>query len=110
MDIKRIEKIDSNKMYKVYDLWPRIARKQYELNAEQVDFENISHIVVAGMGGAGAIGDIFARAQHCLGPKQTYGIQMPSPQGISGGRNMSQVASGQVLLRPKPRSHGRAFS
>ena len=47
-------------MYKVYDLWPKIAREQYEMNTEQVDFKDISHIVFAGMGGSGAIGDIFS--------------------------------------------------
>lgn len=47
-------------MYRVYDEWPNIARNQYEKQLEQVDFDNVSHIVFAGMGGSGAIGDIFA--------------------------------------------------
>ena len=47
-------------MYKVYDIWPEIARKSFEDEHESVNFDNIKHIVVAGMGGSGAIGDMFA--------------------------------------------------
>ena len=47
-------------MYKVYDKWPEIAREAFESNQEPVNFEGIDHIVFAGMGGSGAIGDIFS--------------------------------------------------
>ena len=47
-------------MYKVYDNWPEIARKSYESNQEPVDFQDIDHIVFAGMGGSGTIGDVFS--------------------------------------------------
>ena len=47
-------------MYKVYDIWPEIAREQYEIDLNGIDFGEISHVVFAGMGGSGAIGDIFA--------------------------------------------------
>jgi len=47
-------------MYKVYDMWPQIARESYELDLEPVDFKDIDHIVFAGMGGSGALGDIFS--------------------------------------------------
>ena len=47
-------------MYKVYDKWPEIAREAFESNQEPVDFGGIDHIVFAGMGGSGAIGDIFS--------------------------------------------------
>ncbi len=47
-------------MYKVYDKWPEIARESFESNQESVDFHDIDHIVFAGMGGSGAIGDLFA--------------------------------------------------
>ena len=60
LNLELLEKIDSQGMYKIYDKWPEIARKQYEKNLEQVDFEDVSHIVFAGMGGSGAIGDIFS--------------------------------------------------
>ena len=47
-------------MYKVYDKWPEIARKSFESNQEPVGFDGIDYIVFAGMGGSGAIGDIFS--------------------------------------------------
>jgi len=47
-------------MYKVYDGWPQIARKNFSANFSKVDIKNIDHIVFAGMGGSGAIGDVFA--------------------------------------------------
>ena len=47
-------------MYKIYDKWPDIARQSFEANQESMDFENIDHIVFVGMGGSGAIGDLFS--------------------------------------------------
>ena len=47
-------------MHKLYDKWPQIAREAYESDLEPVNFKNIDHIVFAGMGGSGAIGDLFA--------------------------------------------------
>ena len=60
MDIATIEKYDTQKMYKVYDKWPEIAQESFESNQEPIDFDGIDHIVFAGMGGSGAIGDIFS--------------------------------------------------
>jgi glucose/mannose-6-phosphate isomerase len=59
LEISDIEKIDKNGMYKIYDDWPKMARESYEANHEQIKCNNISHIVFTGMGGSGAIGDIF---------------------------------------------------
>ena len=47
-------------MYKVYDKWPEIAKKSFESQKDTENFENIEHIVFGGMGGSGAIGDMFA--------------------------------------------------
>ena len=47
-------------MYKIYDKWPEIARESYISNIEPVDFHDIDHIIFAGMGGSGAIGDLFS--------------------------------------------------
>ena len=60
LDLSAIEKYDSQKMYKIYDQWPEIARRSFESDHEPVDFEDIDHIVFAGMGGSGAIGEIFS--------------------------------------------------
>jgi len=47
-------------MHKVYDMWPELARKSFESNQKQVSFDGVNHIVFAGMGGSGSIGDIIA--------------------------------------------------
>ncbi|MBM2818341.1 MAG: putative bifunctional phosphoglucose/phosphomannose isomerase [Nitrosarchaeum sp.] len=54
-----LEKFDPSGMYKIYDQWPEIAKKAYESNYDEVAFNGIDHIVFAGMGGSGAIGDLF---------------------------------------------------
>ena len=46
-------------MHKVYNRWPEIARESYDSNPDGIDFKDIDHIVFAGMGGSGAIGDVF---------------------------------------------------
>jgi len=60
LDISTLQKFDTQEMYKVYDNWPQIAREQYETDLNGIDFGEISHVVFAGMGGSGAIGDIFS--------------------------------------------------
>ena len=60
LDIGTLQKFDRKGMHKVYDDWPEIARQQYEADLEPADFGQISHIVFAGMGGSGALGDIFS--------------------------------------------------
>lgn len=44
----------------VYDKWPQLATHSYNKKHIQIDFKNIDHIVFAGMGGSGAIGDLFS--------------------------------------------------
>lgn len=60
MELKDIEMHDSKKMYQVYDNWPKMAEDAYEKYTEIKNFENINHMVFAGMGGSGSIGDIFS--------------------------------------------------
>ena len=60
LDLSTIEKYDSQKMYKVYDKWPEIARKSFESEQNIVNFGSVNHIVFAGMGGSGTIGDVFS--------------------------------------------------
>jgi len=57
MDIKDLEKFDAKKMYKEYDRWPEIAQNSFEKKFEKFDAKDIDHIVFAGMGGSGSIGD-----------------------------------------------------
>ena len=60
MDLEELEKIDSKKMFKVYDRWPDISRESYEQEFSKPEFNDIDHIVFAGMGGSGTIGDVFS--------------------------------------------------
>jgi len=55
-----LEKIDTQKMFEVYDRWPEIAKESFEFDHIPIDFDNINQIVFVGMGGSGAIGDVFA--------------------------------------------------
>jgi glucose/mannose-6-phosphate isomerase len=58
--IEDLEKIDKQGMYKIYDAWPEIAYQSYKTEYEMPDLKNIEHIVFAGMGGSGAIGDVLS--------------------------------------------------
>jgi len=60
LDISILDKYDTQGMYKVYDMWPQIAKESYESDLAPVDFKHINHIVFSGMGGSGALGDIFS--------------------------------------------------
>ncbi|MEX0765021.1 MAG: hypothetical protein WEC35_03455 [Nitrosopumilaceae archaeon] len=60
LDLSTIIKYDPSGMHKIYDKWPEIAKQSYESNKDAVDFKNIDHIVFAGMGGSGTIGDIIS--------------------------------------------------
>jgi len=60
LNYETLQKHDLKEMHKVYDQWPDIAKKCYKSNLNSVDFKDISNIVFAGMGGSGAIGDIFS--------------------------------------------------
>jgi len=59
LDYSQIVKYDISEMHKVYDKWPQIAKEAYESDLEPVDFKDVDHIVFSGMGGSGAIGDLF---------------------------------------------------
>ena len=54
-----LEKYDPIGMHKVYDKWFQLARDAYYSDLEPIHFDNIDHIVFSGMGGSGAIGDLF---------------------------------------------------
>ena len=55
-----LEKYDIQKMYKIYDNWPKIARDSYELEFEPANFSEINHIIFSGMGGSGILGDVIS--------------------------------------------------
>jgi len=57
MKIDDLEKIDSKFMFKIYDKWPETSKESYEQKFEKLDVKDIDHVVFAGMGGSGSIGD-----------------------------------------------------
>lgn len=57
---ENLEKYDSEGMHYAYDTWPDLARDAYNSELQPIDFKNIDHVVFSGMGGSGAIGDLFS--------------------------------------------------
>ncbi len=47
-------------MYGVYDRWNAISSESYNNDFDVVDFSDIDNVIFAGMGGSGAIGDLFS--------------------------------------------------
>ena len=47
-------------MCDVYDKWPQLARSAYESKLKSISFDGIDHIILVGMGGSGAIGDMIS--------------------------------------------------
>ena len=60
LELEKIKKIDTEKMYQVYDDWPKIAEKHITKKTSQIDIKDVDHIVFVGMGGSGTIGDILS--------------------------------------------------
>jgi len=60
MNLEDLEKLDSEKMFKTYDKWPEIAKQSFDSNFEKLDVKRIDHLVFAGMGGSGSIGDVIS--------------------------------------------------
>ena len=59
LDIEQIKKIDKKEMYSVYNNWPQIANESYRNQNSDFEIKNISQIIFVGMGGSGAIHDLF---------------------------------------------------
>ena len=57
---ENIQKYDPEGMHDAYDKWSALAYNAYNSELDVVDFKDIDHIVFAGMGGSGTIGDIFS--------------------------------------------------
>jgi len=46
-------------MFEVYNKWPEMAESAFNSKIKPIDHIGINHIVFSGMGGSGALGDIF---------------------------------------------------
>ena len=60
MKIDDLNRIDGERMFEIYDKWPDIASSVFETDIEKIDIKEINHIVFAGMGGSGSLGDVMS--------------------------------------------------
>ncbi len=60
IDSAALSKFDQNGMHLAYNRWPEISKNIVESDIIPIDYIGVSNIIFAGMGGSGAIGDIFA--------------------------------------------------
>ena len=60
MHLSDLDKFDSKGMFRTYDKWPEIAKESFQKKNMNFSIENIDHIIFAGMGGSGNIGDVIA--------------------------------------------------
>ena len=60
MNLEDLNKIDTKKIYETYDRWPEIAKQSYKQEFSNPELKDIDHIVLAGMGGSGTIGDVIS--------------------------------------------------
>ena len=60
MNFDDLERIDSKKMYAIYDDWPEIAKESINSNPKKFEGNGIDHIIFSGMGGSGSIGDVIS--------------------------------------------------
>ena len=60
IDLKTLKRIDTKSMFEVYDNWAKISKNSYNSNIKIAEFKDIDHVVFAGMGGSGTLGDVFS--------------------------------------------------
>ena len=60
LSLNEIKDIDLSNMHVTYENWPDIAKTNYNKTFNKIEGKNIDHIVFAGMGGSGTIGDVFS--------------------------------------------------
>lgn len=60
INYSNLAKIDSKKMFEIYDQWPDLAFKSFHKDQIELSNGEFDHIVFVGMGGSGTIGDIFS--------------------------------------------------
>jgi glucose/mannose-6-phosphate isomerase len=59
VDSSVIKKYDKDGMIQIYEKWPEMAKNAFNSEYKILDIQGINHIIFAGMGGSGTIGDIF---------------------------------------------------
>ena len=95
MELNDLIKIDTKQMFKTYDDWPNIARESFEEEFKKIDVKDIDHVVFAGMGGSGSIGDTI---EAILSKKNIHvslskGYLLPKTVDFSrgGGKDVADI-------------------
>ena len=60
MEISDLKEIDGKRMFETYDNWPNISSSIFETEIKKIDMKDVDHIVFAGMGGSGSLGDVMS--------------------------------------------------
>jgi len=60
MKIEDLERFDPQRMYQTYDKWPTYSENAFKKEFSKIQLQDIDHVVLAGMGGSGAIGDVIS--------------------------------------------------
>ena len=60
MNIKDIQEFDPQKMYQTYDNWSTYSEDAFKKEFSKMQLQDVDHVVLVGMGGSGAIGDIIS--------------------------------------------------
>ena len=60
MKIDDLNRVDEKRIFETYDNWPNIASSVFETEIKKIDIKEIDHIVFAGMGGSGSLGDTMS--------------------------------------------------
>lgn len=80
LTLDALNKYDPRGMYKIYDNWPDIAQESYDSDLRVIDFKGVDHVIFAGMGGSGALGDVFSAilSKTNLHVNVTKGYHLPN--------------------------------
>lgn len=83
MDAGLLKRFDVDGMHKIYDAWPQMAAECYGSDLPSVHFDEISHMVFAGMGGSGTVGDVFSAvlSKTAVHVDVVKGYQLPKTSG-----------------------------
>ena len=60
MDLQTLNRFDTEQMYKIYDEWPDISKESFNSELTKFDIKGIDHVIFAGMGGSGSVGDTIS--------------------------------------------------
>jgi glucose/mannose-6-phosphate isomerase len=60
MNLEEIKKNDTKNMFGIYDKWSEIAQQNFQQEFSRPELKEIDHVIFAGMGGSGTVGDIFS--------------------------------------------------